>query len=196
MGRIVGVRFEAAAEPESPPHRVHFYPAAMPLTVGTRVLVETPQGQRVGRVVIAPDQVVESELAAPEPGVVERGLGPTFPHAPAGGPPARARPAGLPLLLPLSVDPPAHLPGVASRLLYALSAANRQYLERKHRLPSLGQLVVTPQGPGQVVQVKVRRGSAVVRLADGTLVELPGEALAAAPSAGEARAARLPAPEG
>jgi cell fate regulator YaaT (PSP1 superfamily) len=188
MGRIVGVRFETAAESESPPHRVHFYVAAEPLAVGARVLVETPQGQRVGRVVIAPDQLVESELAAPPPP-------PPGAAAPTDAP-ARARPAGLPLLLPPSLAPPDHLPGVASRLLYALSAANRQYLERKHRLPSLGQPVVTPQGPGQVVQVKVRRGSAVVRLADGTLVELPGEALAAAGSAREEQVHRFPSPEG
>ena len=63
------------------------------------------------------------------------------------------------------------------RLLACLSEANRQYLEAKHRLPRLGQIVGTPNGPGQVIEVKVLRGQVTVRLEDGATVALAGSPL-------------------
>lgn len=61
MGQAVaGVRFERAG-------RVYFIEAqGLELQVGDLVLVEVEGTTRVGRVVIAPGQVVVAELAAPQ----------------------------------------------------------------------------------------------------------------------------------
>jgi cell fate regulator YaaT (PSP1 superfamily) len=56
---IVGVRFKDAG-------RVFYFDAGgLSLEVGQRVVVQTPQGSEVARVVIAPDQVVASEINEP-----------------------------------------------------------------------------------------------------------------------------------
>lgn len=62
MPRVVGVRFRRAG-------RVYFFdPGELELNPGDHVVVETTRGLELGRVVIAPDQVVESELPeAPRP---------------------------------------------------------------------------------------------------------------------------------
>lgn len=52
----VGVRFREAG-------RVYYFDAGgLELDVGNYVVVETPHGQEVGRVVVAPDQVIASEI--------------------------------------------------------------------------------------------------------------------------------------
>lgn len=57
---MAGVRFERAG-------RVYFVEAqGLELQVGDLVLVEVEGATRVGRVVIAPAQVVVAELAAPQ----------------------------------------------------------------------------------------------------------------------------------
>ena len=61
MGDLAGVRLE----PWGP---VHYYAAEPALGVGDAVVVDMPEGERLGRVVIAPAQVVLAELPA-EPNV-------------------------------------------------------------------------------------------------------------------------------
>ena len=59
MAEIVGVRF-------LPSGQVHyFHPGGHDLAVGDLVRVETDDGPREGRVVIAPDQVLYSDLRGP-----------------------------------------------------------------------------------------------------------------------------------
>ena len=59
MANIVGVRFKRGG-------RVHYCdPANLDLSVGDRVIVETEEGPREGQVVIAPGQVLGSELRGP-----------------------------------------------------------------------------------------------------------------------------------
>ena len=56
---VVGVRFKDAG-------RVFYFDAGgFALAVGQRVIVQTPQGSEVARVVIAPDQVLASEINEP-----------------------------------------------------------------------------------------------------------------------------------
>ncbi len=56
---VVGVRFKEAG-------RVFYFDAGgLSLEVGQRVVVQTPQGSEVARVVIAPDQVLASEINEP-----------------------------------------------------------------------------------------------------------------------------------
>lgn len=66
MPSVVGVRFRRAG-------RIYYFDAAgMDLAVDDRVIVETERGRQVGRVVIAPKQVLESELTAPLKSVLRR----------------------------------------------------------------------------------------------------------------------------
>ena len=59
MPSLVGIRFTLNG-------RVHYFdPAELDLEVGDRVSVETEEGPRDGRVVIAPDQVLHSDLRGP-----------------------------------------------------------------------------------------------------------------------------------
>ena len=59
MPNLVGVRFSSAG-------RVRYFdPADLDLAVGDRVLVETDDGPREGSVVIAPSQVLHSDLRGP-----------------------------------------------------------------------------------------------------------------------------------
>ena len=59
MTDIVGVRFERAGE-------VHYCdPSGLDLSVGDRVAVSTDEGEREGRVAIAPGQVIHSEIRGP-----------------------------------------------------------------------------------------------------------------------------------
>jgi cell fate regulator YaaT (PSP1 superfamily) len=195
MTTIAGVRFHRA-------DRVHYYTADAGLAVGDPVVAETERGLEVGWVVIAPDQVLANEL--PEPRAIVRKAQPKdLRRGPRAEPPEGAsfervgvcvRQAGLPLQLdgdlPGSAPPasapvepkPAAVPRDDSsgleRLLACLSEANRTYLEAKHRLPYLGQVVETPNGPGQVIEVKVLRRQVTVRLGDGSIVALAGSPLA------------------
>jgi cell fate regulator YaaT (PSP1 superfamily) len=64
--KIIGIRFK-------PHDRVQFFDAAdTPLSVGDRVVVETEDGPREGRVAIAPGQVAHSDLRGPLSPVLER----------------------------------------------------------------------------------------------------------------------------
>ncbi|MBI2866579.1 MAG: stage 0 sporulation family protein [Chloroflexi bacterium] len=59
MPEIVGVRFRRAG-------RIYYFdPAGLPLGVQEQVVVETARGLEIGQVVIAPRQVVESDLKEP-----------------------------------------------------------------------------------------------------------------------------------
>lgn len=66
MPSIVGVRFARAG-------RVHYFDAgSMDLAVGERVLVEAEGGPREAEVVIAPRQLLYSELRGPLSPVLQR----------------------------------------------------------------------------------------------------------------------------
>jgi cell fate regulator YaaT (PSP1 superfamily) len=59
MAEVVGVRFREAG-------RIYYFDGSgHRLPVGTYVVVETSHGQEVGRVVVAPDQVISSEIKEP-----------------------------------------------------------------------------------------------------------------------------------
>ena len=59
MPNLVGVRFERSG-------RVHYCdPAEHELSFGERVIVETEDGPKEGTVVIAPSQVLHSDLRGP-----------------------------------------------------------------------------------------------------------------------------------
>jgi cell fate regulator YaaT (PSP1 superfamily) len=66
LATIVGVRFERAGPVE------YFDPADVDLSVDDRVVVETDEGPREGHVVIAPEQVLYSELRGPLDRVLHR----------------------------------------------------------------------------------------------------------------------------
>ncbi len=59
MPEVVGVRFARAGKVE------YFDPSGLELSAGDKVLVETQDGPKEGRVVIAPAQVVHSDLRGP-----------------------------------------------------------------------------------------------------------------------------------
>ena len=59
MSTIIGVRFK-------PNDRVKYFDSAgISLSIGDRVVVETEDGPREGRVAIAPGQVAHSDLKGP-----------------------------------------------------------------------------------------------------------------------------------
>jgi hypothetical protein len=194
MADIVGVRFERAG-------CVRYYAASEALAVGDWVAVETAEGSRQGWVVIAPEQVVLDELPERPTVVARRVERPAEPVAagevggaavgcvglaPALVGPAHARP------LPPELDEAA---GLVARLAASLSPRNRDYVERKLRLPALGQAVETAQGPGRVVAVQVLRERVTVALASGGEVVLGGPGLEpvaadAEPARGERRGRR------
>ena len=59
MTSIAGVRFSRSG-------RVHYVdPSNLDLSAGDRVIVETEDGPREGHVVIAPEQVLHSDLRGP-----------------------------------------------------------------------------------------------------------------------------------
>ncbi len=64
--RVVGIRFKQAGKV------AYFDPAGLELRVGDSVVAETSRGPEIGRVVIAPDQVVFSELKEPLKPVVRK----------------------------------------------------------------------------------------------------------------------------
>ena len=176
--RVTGVRFERA-DP------VTYCVTDEALAVGDAVVVEGPEGVRRGWVVIAPDQVVVDELPERPSLVARRDPSPAVPREGSeAGPVGRF---GLAAGLVAGADPNALPPelaeraGIAARLAAGLSARNREYLERKLRLPALGERVDTPLGPGRVVEVKVLRELVSVELESGTTVELLGPRLEVPP---------------
>jgi cell fate regulator YaaT (PSP1 superfamily) len=64
--------------------------------------------------------------------------------------------------LPLN---PSKISGVCGRLLCCLSYEHQQYLDMKAEMPSRGDWVHTPDGPGDVAVVNVLKSSVTVRLA-------------------------------
>ncbi len=69
MPEVVGVRFARAGKVE------YFDPSGLELSAGDEVLVETEDGPRAGRVVIAPAQVVHSDLRGPLEPVLSKACG-------------------------------------------------------------------------------------------------------------------------
>ena len=66
MRDTVGVRFQTAG-------RVHYCdPLGLELSVGDRVSVDTDEGEREGEVVIAPGQVIHSDLRGPMDAVLRK----------------------------------------------------------------------------------------------------------------------------
>jgi hypothetical protein len=180
MTGIVGVRFERAG-------RVHFYAAADTLAVGDWVAIETAEGTRTGWVVIAPHQVVLDELPERPTAVARRGARPPSAVGNETGKQAAGRfglaagligPAHAPSLPP-DLDAAA---GLVARLAAGLGPRNRDYLARKLRLPTLGQVVETPHGPGRVVAVQVLRERVTVALAGGGEIVLGGPGLEPVPA--------------
>lgn len=70
--------------------------------------------------------------------------------------------------LPLN---PVKISGVCGRLLCCLSYEHEQYLDIKGELPSRGDWVQTPEGPGEVVSVNVVRETVTVELTTGTSID-------------------------
>jgi cell fate regulator YaaT (PSP1 superfamily) len=64
--------------------------------------------------------------------------------------------------LPLN---PTKISGVCGRLLCCLSYEHEQYVQAKAELPRRGAWVQTPEGPGEVVNVNVLKGTVTVALA-------------------------------
>jgi len=59
MVKIVGIRFQRAG-------RVYYYdPTGIEFKVNDQVVVTTPRGQKIGQVIIAPEQILSSELTEP-----------------------------------------------------------------------------------------------------------------------------------
>ncbi|MDP2659624.1 MAG: stage 0 sporulation family protein [Dehalococcoidia bacterium] len=66
MPEIVGVRFKQAG-------KIYFFdPAGLDLEVDDRIVVDTSRGLEIGRVVVAPKQVVESQISEPLKPVVRK----------------------------------------------------------------------------------------------------------------------------
>jgi cell fate regulator YaaT (PSP1 superfamily) len=75
MADIVGIRFKRAG-------RVYFFdPAGIDLAVNDYVVVKTSRGLELGQVVIAPEQVLDSELSEPLKPVVRRAEPEDIKHA-------------------------------------------------------------------------------------------------------------------
>jgi cell fate regulator YaaT (PSP1 superfamily) len=70
--------------------------------------------------------------------------------------------------LPLN---PSKISGVCGRLLCCLSYEHQQYLDMKAELPSKGDWVQTPDGPGDVLTTNVLQGTLTVRLASSGMQE-------------------------
>ena len=66
MSRVVGVRFQRVGE-------VHYFdPGDLEVNLRDRVVVDTDTGSEIGWVVVAPDQVVYSEVKGPLRPVLKR----------------------------------------------------------------------------------------------------------------------------
>ena len=75
MADIVGIRFKRAG-------RVYFFdPAGIDLAVNDHVVVKTSRGLELGQVVIAPEQVLDSELSEPLKPVVRKAEPEDIQHA-------------------------------------------------------------------------------------------------------------------
>jgi cell fate regulator YaaT (PSP1 superfamily) len=66
MSTLVGVQFKPSDKVQ------YFDPNGVDLTVGERVIVETWDGEREGVVVIAPEQVLHSDLRGPMNAVLRK----------------------------------------------------------------------------------------------------------------------------
>ena len=69
MPEVVGVRFAQTGKVE------YFDPSGLELTAGDKVLVETQDGPKEGQVVIAPAQVVHSDLRGPLEPILRKACG-------------------------------------------------------------------------------------------------------------------------
>jgi cell fate regulator YaaT (PSP1 superfamily) len=76
--------------------------------------------------------------------------------------------------LPLS---PMEISGICGRLLCCLVYENDYYAEVKNRLPKVGDVIVTPHGPGKVIGINALRETLNVELDNEATIEIPAEEL-------------------
>ncbi len=72
---------------------------------------------------------------------------------------------------------PTKISGVCDRLMCCLRYEQELYQELRSQMPSEGELVTTPQGQGEVVELHVLAGEVVVRIDDGTRVTVAASQL-------------------
>jgi cell fate regulator YaaT (PSP1 superfamily) len=70
--------------------------------------------------------------------------------------------------LPLN---PASISGLCGKLLCCLKYEHEQYLSMKARMPAVGEIVVTAQGPAKVTKISPLKETAMVMLESGTTLE-------------------------
>ena len=68
---------------------------------------------------------------------------------------------------------PTKISGLCGRLMCCLTFENDTYQELKESFPKIGKEVTTQNGTGKILRHNVLKNSVVVRLEDGTEVELP-----------------------
>jgi cell fate regulator YaaT (PSP1 superfamily) len=76
--------------------------------------------------------------------------------------------------LPLS---PMEISGICGRLLCCLAYENDYYVEVKEKLPKVGEVVVTPLGPGKVIGINVLKETLSVELESEVTTEVSAEEL-------------------
>lgn len=76
--------------------------------------------------------------------------------------------------LPLS---PNEISGQCGRLLCCLAFEDEFYMEAKARLPKVGHNVITPAGPGRVVELNALKETASVQLESEAIIEVSAEDL-------------------
>lgn len=72
--------------------------------------------------------------------------------------------------LPLN---PSKISGVCGRLMCCLAYENDQYIDIKRELPALGEVILTPSGPGKIIGQNVPRTSVEVLLESGATISVP-----------------------
>ena len=72
--------------------------------------------------------------------------------------------------LPLN---PSKISGVCGRLMCCLSFENDQYIATKREMPALGEIILTPSGPGKIIGQNVPRTSVDVLLESGLTIAVP-----------------------
>lgn len=80
-----------------------------------------------------------------------------------------AKNQGLPLA-------PSEISGNCGKLLCCLTYEDTQYTEIKGSLPAIGTTLSSARGAGEVIDINVMKGTAVIRLENGKLLEVSAEA--------------------
>jgi len=73
---------------------------------------------------------------------------------------------------------PSKISGVCGRLMCCLVFENEMYEELARFLPQEGEMVNTPEGEGEVVDLRILRGEVVVKVEDGREIVFPRDELA------------------